>query len=104
MAHQLVPQVYRGARDLPSDERFGLVSQMRRAAVSVPANIAEGFKRRGRADKVHFYNIAQSSLEVLRYYFILCGDLGYTIEHNIMLSQSEHVARMLAGLIRSVRE
>ena len=49
---------------------------MQRAAVSVPANIAEGFKWRGRSDKIHFYSFAQGSLEELRYYFILCRDLG----------------------------
>jgi four helix bundle protein len=62
---------------MPSDQRYGLISQIHRAAVSVPANLAEGFKRRGRPDKVHFYNIAQGSLEELPYHFILCRDLGY---------------------------
>lgn len=55
----------------PADERFGLVSQMRRAAASVPANIAEGFKRRGIQDKIRFYNISEGSLEELKYFFIL---------------------------------
>ncbi len=65
-AHALVLDVYKMTRILPVDEKFGLVSQMRRAAVSVPANIAEGFKRRGQADKAHFYNMAEASLEELR--------------------------------------
>jgi len=56
---------------------FGLSSQMQRAAVSVPANIAEGFKLRGRADKGRFMNIAQASLEECRYFLILAQDLGY---------------------------
>jgi four helix bundle protein len=76
---------------------------MQRAAVSVPANIAEGFKRRGRADKVHFYNIAQASLEELRYYFILCRDLEYEVDYESLVEQAERVGRMLTGLINSIR-
>jgi len=63
-AHSLVLLVYKCTNALPKDEKFGLISQMRRAAVSVPANVAEGFKRRGAADKIRFYNISQSSLVV----------------------------------------
>ena len=96
-AHGLVLNVYKMTRALPSDERFGLVSQMRRAAVSVPANIAEGFKRRGQADKAHFYNMAEASLEELRYYFILCRDLGYNLERAPLAAQAEHVSRMHSG-------
>ena len=77
---------------------------MRRAAVSVPANIAEGFKRRGRADKRHFYNIAQASLEELRYYFILSRDLGYELQAASMAEQADHIGRMLTGLIRSLAD
>jgi four helix bundle protein len=76
VAHRLVLQVYRITSTIPSDQRYDLISQMQRAGVSIPANIAEGFKRRGRPDKVHFYNMAQGSLEEVRYYFILCRDLG----------------------------
>jgi four helix bundle protein len=88
---------------MPSDEKFGLISQMRRAAVSVPANIAEGFRRRGRPDKAHFYNMAQGSLEEIRNYFILCRDLGHPIEYDSLIAQVNQVGRMLTGLIRSVR-
>lgn len=101
-AHGLVLQVYKQTAKMPSEEKFGLISQMRRAAVSVPANIAEGFKRRGRADKSHFYNIAQASLEELRYYFVLCRDLGYRIEYDSLAEQADHAARMLHGLVSSV--
>jgi four helix bundle protein len=102
-AHRLVLDVYRITISLPPDQRYGLISQMQRAAVSVPANIAEGFKRRSRPDKVHFYNIAQGSLEELRYYFMLCRDLGYNLEYELMARQAEQVGRMLTGLIKSVR-
>ena len=76
-AHKLVLMVYRVTKKFPSDERFGLVSQMRRAAVSIPANIAEGFKRRGIQDKIRFYNTSEGSLEELKYYFILSKDLDH---------------------------
>jgi four helix bundle protein len=76
-SHALVLSVYQLTRRLPKEELFGLTSQMRRAAVSVPGNIAEGFKKRGTPDKARHMNIAQGSLEELRYYFILCGDLAY---------------------------
>ena len=97
------PKRYKTTQGLPRDQRFGLIAQMQRAAVSVPANIAEGFKRRGRADKVHFYNIAQGSLEELRYYFILCRDLEYKVDYESLVEQAERVGRMLTGLINSVR-
>lgn len=90
-AHKLVLQVYKITEGLPSSQRFGLISQLQRAAVSVPANIAEGFKRRTRPDKVHFYNMAQSSLEELRYYFILCRDLGYKLERDSVASKKEQI-------------
>ena len=76
-AHALVLRVYKLTKSYPKDELFGLTSQMRRAAVSVPANIAEGFSKKGKPDKARIFNIAQASLEELRYYFILSKDLGY---------------------------
>lgn len=76
---------------------------MRRAAVSVPANIAEGFKRRGQSDKAHFYNITAASLEELRYYFILCRDLGYKVDYGDLAARADHVSRMLHGFVKAVR-
>jgi four helix bundle protein len=67
-AHKLVLMVYKATEHFPKGEQYGLVSQMRRAAVSVPANIVEGFKRRGRQEKIRFYNIAEASLEELKYF------------------------------------
>lgn len=66
-AHELTLLVYDLTAKFPKHELFGLMSQMRRAAVSVPSNIAEGYKRKGRQDCIHFYVIAESSLEELRY-------------------------------------
>ena len=102
-AHKLVLDVYALTRQLPSDERFGLSSQMRRAAVSVPANIAEGFRRRGINDKCHFYTIAHSSLDELTYYFILCRDLGHPIDFLKLRDTANRIGRMLTMLVRSVR-
>ncbi len=102
-AHQLVLAVYQATRNFPSDERYGLTSQLQRAAVSVPANIAEGFKRLGQADKVRFYNIAETSLEEVKYYFILSKDLGYIPDNEQLLSSAESVSRLLYRLIQSVK-
>ena len=76
-AHQFALAVYRLTRMFPRSEVYGLTSQFRRAAVSIAANIAEGFRKRGSADKVRFLNIAQGSLEESRYYLILARDLEY---------------------------
>ena len=76
-AHELVLGVYALTANFPKSEMFGLTSQFRRAAVSIPANIAEGFKKRGKPDKVRMLNIAQGSVEECRYYLILTRDLGY---------------------------
>ena len=62
-AHQFVLRVYLITKQFPKDELFGLTSQFRRAAVSIEANIAEGYKKLGKADKLRFLNIAQGSLE-----------------------------------------
>jgi four helix bundle protein len=88
-AHQWVLEVYRYTEGFPKQERFGLVTQLRRAAVSIPANFAEGFKKNGRADKVRFYNIAQGSLEECRYYMILSADLGYGETGPLMTSSKK---------------
>jgi four helix bundle protein len=101
-AHELVLLVYRMTARFPRDEQFGLVSQMRRAAVSVPASIAEGFKKRSRPDKVRFYNISQGSLEELRYYLILSRDLGYLGDSDSAQANLDEVGRMLHGLIASI--
>jgi four helix bundle protein len=88
-AHALVLGIYSTTAGFPKQETFGLCSQMQRAAVSVPANIAEGFKRRGRADKARFLNIAQASLEECRYFLILAQDLGYASTGSLLLLLDE---------------
>lgn len=102
-AHKLVLGIYKLTRDFPKEEKFGLVSQMRRAVVSVPANLAEGFKKQSLRDKSNFYNIAQGSVEELRYYLILAKDLNYVSENQELINTTEEIGRMLYGLIRSIQ-
>jgi len=102
-AHELTLDIYKMTRTFPSDERFCLVPQMRRAAVSIAANIAEGFAKKGKRDKANFYNIAQGSLEETKYYLLLSKDLGYVknIERQQVLA--DEVGKMLNRLIDSMR-
>lgn len=100
-AHRLILMVYHMTKEFPNEEKFGLVTQMRRAAVSMPANIAEGFKRRGIQDKIRFYNTAESSLEELKYYFVLSKDLGYIPSNDDLMAHAETIGRLLHGLIVS---
>jgi four helix bundle protein len=100
-AHALVLAIYRYSAAFPQTEVYGLTSQIRRAGVSVPANIAEGFKRRGKPEKVRFMNIAQGSLEEVRYFLILAADLEYGDSPSLMTQVSE-VSRLLDGYIRGI--
>jgi four helix bundle protein len=77
LAHQFVIDVYKITRSYPAEERFGLCSQFQRAAVSIAAYIAEGYRKLGKADKLRFLNISQGSLEECRYYILLSKDLDY---------------------------
>ncbi len=101
-AHQWVLTIYRISAGFPREELFGLTSQMRRAAASVPANIAEGFKRASTRDKLRFYNIAQASLEEARYHLILARDLGYGEVSTHLLAVHE-ISRMLESYIVTIR-
>ena len=100
-AHAFVIAIYRHTSAFPKIEIYSLVQQMRRAAVSIPANIAEGFKRSGRADKFRFMNIAQGSLEESRYYLILAVDLNYG-KNDELMNMLEEVSRMLNAYARSI--
>src|SRR5262249_13146084 len=102
-AHAFVLEVYRLTAKFPAEERFGLTSQFRRAAVSIPANIAEGFRMYTTADKARFMNTAEGSLEECRYYCILAQDLGYG--NTEQLREALHVlATQLATYIRRLRD
>jgi four helix bundle protein len=100
-SHALALRVYRVSSNYPKPETYGLTSQVRRAATSVPANIAEGFKRVSRADKARMLNVAQGSLEELRYYLLLAQDLGYEGDSELMEDLDE-VARLLDAYRRKI--
>jgi four helix bundle protein len=101
-AHIFVLGVYRASKNFPREEIYGLTSQFRRAAISVAANIAEGFKKRGRADKVRFMNIAEGSLEECRYYLILMKDLGYGDPFELF-GHLEEVSKLLGSYSTAIR-
>jgi four helix bundle protein len=100
-AHEFVLAVYRFTASFPDREKFGLSHQMRRAAVSVPANIAEGFGKRSQPEKTRFWNIAEGSLEECRYYLILAHDLGYG-ETDSLMETLEETSRLLNAYARAI--
>lgn len=100
-AHQLVLSIYLLSNTFPKQELYGLTSQIRRAVISIPANIAEGFKKKTKPDKVKFMNIAQGSLEECRYYLILAKDLGYGDTSRLM-PQLEEVSKLLEAYTASI--
>ena len=102
-SHQLTLALYQASKKFPKEEKTGLTVQMRSAIAAVPANIAEGFKRRNPKDKSRLYNSSQSSLEQARYYLLLARDLGYLKNFDALWNLSEEVARMLSRLAQSVR-
>ena len=105
-AHQLVLAIYSITKKYPKDELYSLTSQMRRAAISVPANFVEGFQRKGVKDEKHFYNIAQGSLAELQYFILLSKDLGYIeeIHHNKLHDLSIEVSKLLYSWIESTKD
>ena len=104
-AMDLVAANYTATRHFPDDERFGLTSQMRRAAVSIPSNIAEGYGRVHRGDYVRFLSNARGSLCELETQLILCVRFGYRTRDDItpIWKQTQHVGKLLSGLIRSLQ-
>lgn len=101
-AHELALVVYKLTENFPKTEMFGLTSQIRRSAVSVPSNLAEGFKRHHANDSIHFYNIAQGSLEELRYQLLLSKDLLYikTDEYQKVENLADEVGKLIYGWIK----
>lgn len=95
-------EVYACTKNFPKEEIFGLTSQLRRAAVSVPSNIVEGFSRWGTNDKVKFYNIAEASLSEAEYQLFLANELQYSDTANAR-SLALNTKRLLAAFIKSIR-
>jgi four helix bundle protein len=105
-SHQLVLTVYKLTAAFPPDERFGLTSQLRRAVVSVPTNIAEGSKRRSSQDYARFLNLAEGSLAESQYLTILSRDLGYLAKDTVdpLFTEMAEIARMLHALRAKVEQ
>ena len=103
-AHAFVLSVYRVTRHFPEDEKYGLISQFCRAAVSIEANIAEGYKRLGKVDKLRFFNISQGSLEECRSYNLLSRDLGLLRpgEFELLHSSIEETSKFLNSYCRAI--
>jgi len=101
-AHAFVLHVYKVTEDFPKYEIYGLTSQFRRAAVSIAANIAEGYRKKSVKDKLNFLSIAHSSLEECRYYIILSRDLSYKNDEKLNL-QIEEVSKLLYAYARTIR-
>jgi four helix bundle protein len=100
-AHQFILLVYLFTAHFPKSEIYGLISQFRRAAISIPASIAEGFKKKGLADKGRFLNIAQGFLEECRYYLILSNNLEYGETSELKL-KLEEVSKLLTSYANSI--
>lgn len=100
-AHAYVLMVYQLTAAFPREETYGISAQMRRAAVSIAANIAEGFRKRGKADKARFMNTAEGSVEESRYYLILAEDLGYG-KTKILNDLLEEVSRLLNAYAKAI--
>ncbi len=99
-SHQLTLSLYRATQSFPTEERYGVTSQLRRAAVSVASNVAEGAKRRHPQDFARFLNIAEASLAEVEYLIVLSRDLDYLDASVAMplITESEEISRMLAAL------
>ena len=105
-AHALVQEVYRRTQALPTEERYGLTSQLRRAATSVASNIAEGSKRHTNPDYARFLNIAEGSITEVEYLFILSRDLGYLAAETAdpLIAEAQEISRMLYALRSKVEQ
>jgi len=101
-AHQLVLNVYRATKHFPKEEMYGLTSQLRRASVSVAANIAEGYKKKGIADKLRYMNIAQGSLSESDYHLLLANDLEY-FDTKGLLKDIDEVGRLLESYMQGIK-
>ena len=104
-SHQLTLEIYKITSNFPKHELYSLINQMRRCAISIPSNIAEGFKRKSLKDSIHFYNIAEGSLEELKYQLLLARDLAYISEgeYTNIINLAEDVGKLLNSWKKSQR-
>ena len=105
-AHAFVLEVYKTTALFPKHERFALSPQFERAAVSIAANIAEGYRKMSKADKLRFMNIAQGSLEECRYYIILSRDISYIDDDRCIKLNTliENASRLLNAYSKKIKE
>jgi four helix bundle protein len=105
-AHQLTLAVYRATAAFPSDERFGLVSQMRRACSSIPTNIAEGCGRNTETELARFIDMATGSASEVEYQLLLSTDLGYLAQdqHQTLSAEVVEIRKMLLSFNKSLRQ
>lgn len=103
-ARVFIQHVYIVTKQFPDDEKFGMISQFRRAAVSIAANIAEGYKRLGKDDKLRFLNYSQGSLEECRCYIYLSCDFNYisSAEADNMINEIEETSKLLNDYMFSI--
>ncbi|MFM7485350.1 MAG: four helix bundle protein [Cytophagales bacterium] len=101
-AHQLVLNVYQATKAFPKEEMYGLSSQIKRSSVSIAANIADGFKKKGIADKLKFMNTAQGSLSETEYHLLLANDLEY-FNTTKLTKDAEEAGRLLEAYMRGIR-
>lgn len=101
-AHEAVLVIYKLTGEFPSNEKYGLTSQFRRAAISIAANIAEGFVKKSELDKMRYLNIAQGSLEECKYYLILSADLKYG-SNNQLRDLFNEIGKLLNGYISKIK-
>lgn len=104
-SHAMVLDIYRATKSFPKEELFGLSSQMRRASVSIPANIAEGAGRESIPERLHFLQIANGSASELQYYLILSHDLSYLSAATFEKTSQDlaEIKRMLTGLMKTLK-
>ncbi len=104
-SHQLVLAAYKATKTYPKAELYGLTSQIRRAAVSIAANIVEGYKRSSDKETLRFLNISDASLEEFKYMMLLSKDLEYITNETYdgIFNNSEEVGRLLSGFQKSFK-
>ncbi len=104
-SHQLVIDIYRATENFPAKEQFGLTNQIRRAAVSIASNLAEGFGRRSVADKSHFYDMARASLHEVQAQLLIARDVGYLVQESYATIKdlSEECHKLITGLLNKTK-